>query len=581
MKKKIIAAALHTMPQGRAGVLPVRRYLLVLIFLLAIAIAVSCGGGGGGGDGGGGNPGGGGSPATYAIGGAVSGLFGTGLVLQNNSGDNLAVSGNGDFAFATPLANGAGYAVTILTQPSGHNCIITNGSGTISAANITNVAVACQSGHMLDANTVALWRLNENSASSDAVDETGSYNLTQFGSPDIISGQIGSGRLLNGSTKFFQKQGDANLGTALNGDWTYEGWVYLDPSFTIAANLFIYNGLEFSLINKDTILAEVGVTAGRNIYWHQWQNTSAYTEVLSNATLQTGQFYHIAVSRTAQGGNLYTYRLYLNGVIDTTTTSVAGLSYAVSGASHYIGLGNYTGSRGLGDGGNILNGRIDDTRISKVARSDAEILLSYKRGRGDTTAVVIDIDYNVYNTVTIGTQVWMKENLKVTKYRNGEAIPTTTADISGETAPKYQWAYGGNESNVADYGRLYTWYATTDSRAVCPINWHVPTDAEWTTLTDYLGGEAVAGGKMKEAGTTHWSTPNTGADNSSGWTALPGGYRSSDGTFYSIGGNGDWWSATEGGATYAWSRYLYYNDTVADRDSSYEYYGFSVRCVRD
>ena len=127
-----------------------------------------------------------------------------------------------------------------------------------------------------------------------------------------------------------------------------------------------------------------------------------------------------------------------------------------------------------------------------------------------TTATVTDIDGNVYNTVTIGTQVWMKENLKVTKYRNGDAIGITTPatlDIWGETSPRYQWAYDGNESNVATYGRLYTWYAVTDSRGVCPTGWHVPTDSEWTTLTDYLGGESVAGGKMKEAGTTHWNSP--------------------------------------------------------------------------
>ena len=240
---------------------------------------------------------------------------------------------------------------------------------------------AIPQGHILDANTVALWRLNEVSASSDAVDGTGSYNLAQFGSPDIISGKIGNGRLLDGSTKFFQRLGDANLGAALNGDWTYEGWVYLDPSFSNPGILFIYNGLAFSFIQSDTVLAQVSVTSNRKIGWYQWQNTGAYTEGLSNATLQTGQFYHIAVSRTAMGGNLYTYRLYVNGVIDTTTTDVAGLDYVVPGASHYIGLGNYTDIAGFEFGSAVLNGRLDDTRISKVARSAAEILQSYQRGQ--------------------------------------------------------------------------------------------------------------------------------------------------------------------------------------------------------
>ena len=170
-------------------------------------------------------------------------------------------------------------------------------------------------------------------------------------------------------------------------------------------------------------------------------------------------------------------------------------------------------------------------------------------GGGDGSSgatTVTDIDGNVYNTVTIGTQVWMKENLKTTKYRNGETI-LNTASFSD------QWAYGDNESNIPVYGRLYTWYAATNFRGLCPTGWHVPTDAEWTLLTDYLGGEVVAGGKMKEAGTAHWNSPNTGADNSSGWTALPGGYRDFNGTFLSIGSYGYWWSATEGDGANAWS----------------------------
>jgi uncharacterized protein (TIGR02145 family) len=102
---------------------------------------------------------------------------------------------------------------------------------------------------------------------------------------------------------------------------------------------------------------------------------------------------------------------------------------------------------------------------------------------------VKDIDRDIYKTVTIGTQVWMAENLKTTKYSNGDSIGTTTPatlDITTEKTPKYRWSYGGEESNVAKYGRLYTWYAATDSRNVCPTGWHVPTDAEWTTLTNYL-----------------------------------------------------------------------------------------------
>ncbi|MBI4849380.1 MAG: hypothetical protein HY808_12540 [Nitrospirae bacterium] len=294
----------------------------------------------------------------------------------------VAVLSDGSRGFATDEDRNVVYVFDPAT-----GTVITDGGGSpleISVGSTPRAIVATpglvRNGHILDANTVALWRLNEALASSNAADDTGSYFLTQFGSPGIIPGQIDNGRLLNGSTKFFQRPGDANLGTVFNGAWTYEGWVYLDPSFSVAANLFIYNGLQFSFNPSDTILAEVGVKADRKIYWHQWHSTSTYTEVASNAVLQTGQFYHIAVSRTAQGDNFYTYRLYVNGVIDTTTTDVAGLNYAVSGASHYIGLGNYTGIAGFGTGGNVLNGRLDDTRISKVARSAAEILQSYQRG---------------------------------------------------------------------------------------------------------------------------------------------------------------------------------------------------------
>jgi hypothetical protein len=241
------------------------------------------------------------------------------------------------------------------------------------------VVAGARQGHALDNNTVALWRLNETSASDNAADATGSYNLQQFGSPDIVSGQAGNGRQLDGSTKFFQRQGDAALGTALNGDWTFEGWVYLDNTFINDAELFVYNGLAFSYNSSDIILAEIGVDDTRTIFVHQWHTNSTLSTVLSASTLPIGRFNHVAVSRTAEGGNLFTYRIYVNGAIDNTVTGVSGLVSPVTGASHYIGLGCYTDIAGFGVGSAKLNGRLDDVRISKVARSAAEILQSYQR----------------------------------------------------------------------------------------------------------------------------------------------------------------------------------------------------------
>jgi uncharacterized protein (TIGR02145 family) len=212
------------------------------------------------------------------------------------------------------------------------------------------------------------------------------------------------------------------------------------------------------------------------------------------------------------------------------------------------------------------------------------ILIQSCKKDEDSNIKITDADGNVYTSVTIGTQVWMIENLKTTKYGNGDLIGTTTPatlDISAEDTPKYQWAYDGNESNVNTYGRLYTWYAVTDTRNVCPVGWHVPTDAEWTTLTTSLGGEDVAGGKLKEAGTSHWITPNEGATNSSGFTALPSGYRLDNGAYKNFGYYDYWWSSTEYSTAIAYLQGMFYDYSSVLRGSSFKQDGLSVRCLRD
>ncbi len=191
--------------------------------------------------------------------------------------------------------------------------------------------------------------------------------------------------------------------------------------------------------------------------------------------------------------------------------------------------------------------------------------------------VAIDADGNIYTSVTIGTQIWMAENLKTTKYRNGDIIGTTkyaTQYIYAEESPKYQWAFDGDESKVATYGRLYTWYAATDSRSVCPTGWHLPTGAEMNILTTFLGGENIAGGKLK---------------GESGFTPLPGGWRDVRGYFWEIGISGQWWSSTRHGPDNAWYRYLRWDSAGGlDWDNrlgiSFQGVtqdGFSVRCIKD
>ncbi len=201
-----------------------------------------------------------------------------------------------------------------------------------------------------------------------------------------------------------------------------------------------------------------------------------------------------------------------------------------------------------------------------------------------TTYPVSDIEGNVYKTVAIGTQIWMAENLKTTKYRNGVSIPlvTTNASWAALTSGAYCLYNNDAASFKATYGALYNWYAVTDPRNIAPMGWHVPTDADWTTLINYLGNLSIDGSKMKEAGTSHWSDPNTGATNTSGFTGLPGGYRySNDGVFYYVGLYSYWWSSTENDTTSAWQRGLYYLDFKVTRDPYDKKYGYSVRLVKD
>ena len=189
---------------------------------------------------------------------------------------------------------------------------------------------------------------------------------------------------------------------------------------------------------------------------------------------------------------------------------------------------------------------------------------------------------NAKAQVGIGTQQWMSKNLDVAFYRNGDPIPQVTDPTAWAALTTGAWCYYNNDSTQGNkYGKLYNWYAVNDTRGLAPQGWHIPSDAEWTTLATSLGGASVAGGKMKEAGTLNWISPNTEGNNNSGFAGLPGGYRFSNGTFISVGVYGSWWSATETNTTAAWNRYLNYYDGGIDRATNGKKLGFSVRCLRD
>ncbi|MEI6753121.1 MAG: fibrobacter succinogenes major paralogous domain-containing protein, partial [Paludibacter sp.] len=196
---------------------------------------------------------------------------------------------------------------------------------------------------------------------------------------------------------------------------------------------------------------------------------------------------------------------------------------------------------------------------------------------------ITDIDGNVYTSVTIGTQTWMVENLKTTHYRNGDAIANVTDNTAWSALSTGAWCdYANTAANGTKYGHLYNWFAVADSRIIAPVGWHIATDVEWATLTTYLGGADVAGGKLKEIGTGNWLSPNTSATNESGFSALPGGYRFYySGNFDQLGIDGSWWMASEYDTNYAWNIAVYNNYSNVYMRYGYKMFGFSVRCIRD
>lgn len=220
------------------------------------------------------------------------------------------------------------------------------------------------------------------------------------------------------------------------------------------------------------------------------------------------------------------------------------------------------------------------TDVNGCTASDSATVAS--SGNACSVSTVTDVDGNVYSTVSIGNQCWLAPNLKTTRYRDGTPIPNVAdaTDWSYLATGAY-CDYENDAGNSATYGRLYNWYAVNTGN-VCPVGWHVPSDAEWTALATALGDEILAGGKLKEAGLTHWQSPNAAATNETNFTALPGGSRFSTGSFYNITYDGYFWTTTTGtDPAYAWYHWLDFNSGFLIRSEDYKTDGASVRCVKD
>lgn len=200
---------------------------------------------------------------------------------------------------------------------------------------------------------------------------------------------------------------------------------------------------------------------------------------------------------------------------------------------------------------------------------------------GKTEGTVADRDGNIYKTILIGQQTWMAENLRTTKYNDGTSIPLTVEgkEWGNLTTPGFSW-YDNAVEDKGAYGALYNWYTVITGK-LCPIGWHMPSDAEFSMLAIQLGGAAEAGGKLKESGNIHWQSPNKWATNESGFSALPGGYRDYIGRYFYFGSFGSWWSSTEYFAGSSWSWYVHSSVKDFVRNISGKNDGYSVRCVKD
>jgi uncharacterized protein (TIGR02145 family) len=336
--------------------------------------------------------------------------------------------------------------------------------------------------------------------------------------------------------------------------------------------------------------------------WAQYPSNGNQKITLGEQTSADGLIYRgVALTDTVRKPSIDTMA-YM--VLDTTTNIIWHYKKATSNAwlrlnllpsdtasmlTNYWRSGRFSGTLPVANGGTgqttptaalnaLLPTQSQSTTIGATLKSNGTN--SYW-DNFSAAGTVQDQSGNFYNTVAIGTQVWFKENLRTKKYRSGALILVkTNTDTSTLVGQMYYYA-NDSLTNYSIYGALYNWKATQSSDSLCPVGWHVPTDAEWTTLTTYLGGESVAGGKMKTIGTTYWNSPNTDATNESGFTSLPGGFRVNAGSFSNIRSNSFFWSATQLDNDYTWFRFLYHDNDNVLRDYNFKSLGASVRCLKN
>jgi len=478
-------------------------------------------------------------------------------------------------------------SITPTTALSGGN-VTDDGGGTVSARGVC-------------------WSTSNNPTTSDnnTSDGTGTGTFTSN-----LTG------LSPGTVYYVRAYASNEAGTAYGNEVTFTSLVQLPVVTTTPAGSITTT----SAVTGGNVLSDGGApVTTRGVCWSANTNPTTADNTMSSGSgtgvfissltsLSPGTLYYVRAYATNSAGTAYGNqisfftRVQLPVLNTIPVTSVTATS-AVSGGNITDNGGGTITARGvcwsinenptitdshtddgtgIGDFISNITGLNPNTNYFVRAYATNEEGAAYGNEVSFMTEQLTDADGNIYSTVNIGTQLWMAENLKTTKYNDGTDIPLVTdnTEWSDLNTPGYCW-YNNDMGTYGDtYGALYNWYAV-NTGILCPDGWHVPADEEWTTLIDYLGGESIAGGKLKEEGIIHWESPNTGATNESGFTALPGGYRSNMGFFVLIGTNGILWSSTPYQSNNGRNCGLTHNSSSVYQGSAMKIYGFSVRCIAD
>ncbi|HVN57756.1 MAG TPA: fibrobacter succinogenes major paralogous domain-containing protein [Bacteroidales bacterium] len=323
-----------------------------------------------------------------------------------------------------------------------------------------------------------------------------------------------------------------------------------------------------------TLIFSAGLTSCKK------KKSSSVPDAVTNPATNIGRRWAlINASVTTQGQDMEITFEY-----DTTrdlTNTVAGVPATVNSTYYVPVYASLTGLKPLKKYyfrvKGVISGEVyygTDTTFTTTGDNGTSI--TFKPGL--TYDSINDIDGNYYKTISIGSQTWMAENLRTTRYNDGETVDYIP--VSGVWADSSFAGYCWYNGDSVMYGGLYNWAAVSTGK-LCPVGWHVPSDDEWTTLTEYLGGDTLSTGKLMETGIVHWYSTKSYVTNESGFTALPGGYRSFKGTYASIQKASYWWTSTEASTLDADSRNIYYSFQIINNSNSSKKSGFSVRCIKD